>query len=139
MLVVALIAGYHYTESMNTEGNTKMDKAKLNQVAKIVKAAVGEHYTIGRIGGIGNAHKQCGVSVTWSHDHIAVEFGGFYLGYIVPEFGTPQFKEHVAKVRDIMAPAREALIAGGFNVEGDYTLTIDKPKRAAFDWDAALG
>lgn len=116
-----------------------MDKAKLTKVAKIVKAAVGEHYTIGNIGGIGNGHKQSGVCVTWRYDHVEVHFAGFYLGDIMPTPGTPKHKDYVAKVLNIMAPARDALIAEGFEVKGDYTLTIDKPERQPIDLAALLG
>ena len=116
-----------------------MDRAKLNKVAKIVKANVGEHYTIGRIGGIGNAHKQSGVYVEWRYDHVEVAFGGFYLGDMGPALGTQASRDYWAKVRDIMAPAREALIAEGFNVEGDTILSIDKPERPFIDLAALLG
>jgi len=115
-----------------------MDKATLNKVARIVKANVGDYYTIGRIGGIGNAHKQSGVVVSWAYDHVQVTFCGFYLGDIAPALGTPASRDYWTKVRDIMAPAREALIAEGFNVEGDTTISINKPERQPIDLDALL-
>jgi len=116
-----------------------MDRATLNKVARIVKANVGEHYTIGRVGGIGNAHKQSGVCVEWRYDHVEVSFQGFHLGDVAPALGTQASRDYWAKVRDIMAPAREALIAEGFKVEGDIILGINKPERQAIDLGALLG
>lgn len=116
-----------------------MDRATLSKVAKVVKATTGERYTTGVSTYIRGPHKRAGVYVTWSHDHVSVEWGGYYLGDIPPELGTPECVEYWQGVIDIMAPAKEALEAEGYKVEGDSRLSINKPYRKPIDLGALLG